>query len=296
MLMSMTGCGSAALSVENHQIEVEVHSLNSKFFDCSLRLVGTLNAKELILRKLLAETFLRGKVSLNVQCVPIKGAERRSSELDTALFRRHWHLITEALSAVQAKASPDAMLAAVVRAPVYLQADQVPHISAEKLWAVVQKALKVAIKDCQTMQITEGEKIQALILQEMTHIEQGLAEVLRMEPDRNKSVKKKVQSRAQDALGSHYAEGRMLQELFFYIERMDFTEEKDRLAQHILFFKDLLQEEKISEAKRLLFIVQEIGRELNTLGTKSHHAGIQRQIVDMKSALEKIKEQLQNIK
>ena len=146
------------------------------------------------------------------------------------------------------------------------------------------------------MQIQEGQKTQDVLLRELKQIEDGLKQVLEIEPRRAENLQKKLRTRVKEALGEAYSEERLAQELFFYLERMDFSEEKERLQQHLEFFKQILTSSATGEAKRLIFISQEIGRELNTLGTKSHEVAIQQQIVDMKSALERIKEQLQNIK
>ncbi len=296
MLISMTGYGTANMRVAQWQLDVQIRALNSKFFDCSLRLPRFLEPRELEVRNLLADVLVRGKVSLQVQCTPIQDNEQSIKSLDTRSFQHWWRTLKQAATQVQATPSDDALLAAVLRISTFTPSEHTVDPPLEEFWPDVQRLIKEAIQACQDMQRNEGMKTKILLETEIDHLEEGLQKVLTLSPARTENMQKKLRARAQEALGAVYNEGRLAQEFFFYIERMDFTEEQERLKQHIALFKRILIEGRESEAQRLLFISQEIGRELNTLGVKSHDASIQQHVVDMKNALNKAKEQLQNIK
>ena len=296
MLTSMTGYGETSLETENWKIDLYLRSLNGKFFDCTLRLPRSLEAREMDIRKILSKTLLRGKLFLSLQCHRIDSAALGEESLNEELFQHYWRMLKKVSSHLGASVSDNTILSAVVRMPGMMRAESGPENEEASIWASIQEPLQQVILGCQQMQQKEGEQTSQLISHEIELIEQLLRDILLLEPQRGADIQQKLRKKVDEALAGSYSEERLAQELFFYIERMDFTEEKDRLQQHLAFFKDILADSSPCEAKRLLFITQEIGREINTLGTKSHHATIQQQVVHMKSALEQIKEQLQNLK
>lgn len=295
-LSSMTGYGHATLRRGSWQIEVSLRALNSKYFDCSLRLPHFLEAQELSLRKMLSTVLIRGKVALSVQCTPIFSSRDSADPLDVKVFKRYWASFKHAASTVRAKVSDDALFSAIVRIPTVLRNEELSKDEQAALWQAVQKAIQKAMTACQDMQRKEGKKTAALLLKDIKEIKAHLQHILRIEPTRSETLSQKLRTRVQEALSGSCSEEKLAQEIFFYVERMDFGEEKERLLQHLDFFKRTVSTPAHSEAKRLLFIAQEIGREINTLGSKSQDATIQEQVVHMKSALERIKEQLQNLK
>lgn len=284
MVHSMTGYGRAEKTFDQETLSVEIKSLNSKNLDLSVRLPQALRIFELNLRKHLSSTVIRGKVEVFVQYTSQKLTPQ--AQLNAAI-------IEEYLKQINAIAQGERLdqLALALKLPDAVSQEKEGVIDA--LWE--ERLLEVsaeALKGLEAFRIQEGAELHADLLRNLQTIEEGLERISEMDPERGTLQQEKLRE-ALNALEQKVDENRFEQELIYYLEKFDINEEKVRLKNHIAYFKTTIQE-KVS-GKKLGFIAQELGREINTIGSKANHANIQREVVQMKDALEKIKEQALNV-
>ena len=288
MLLSMTGFGTATAEHKGKIISAELKSVNSKFADVNVRLPNVYRDKETEIRNALAKKFERGKIELYVS---ITGGTKTASAINTEAFETYY----KSLKALEKKFKlpPTDYLGAVLSFPEVTK--QTESASDEKEWTAVSKVMEMAERAFENFRKHEGEELQKDFSQRISAILNLLKESEPHEARRETNLRNKIQSGLQEWIASEKIDrNRLEQEMIFYIERMDFTEEKTRLKAHCDYFMDTM-DEKISNGKKLSFITQEIGREINTIGSKANNADIQKIVVQMKDELEKIREQLMNV-
>jgi uncharacterized protein (TIGR00255 family) len=288
----MTGFGLCHASDENATITVEVKSLNSKFQDFSLRLPKILNELELEWRNLLGEKLERGKISFVVEYTkPGKADIKQSYNRD--LFIAYYTELKKLADAVVAP-SYDHIFQLALSSPDVIQSngkEELPATEKDK----IKKAVMEAIEKCNHFREDEGKILGEKITSNIRVILEKLEEVEKMDPSRVEKIRNRLKNGVSEFLNSDAIDkNRLEQEIIFYIEKLDINEEKVRLKSHLDYFLSVMNS-KESNGKKLGFISQEIGREINTIGSKANDAEMQKLVVAMKEELEKIKEQLNNV-
>lgn len=285
-LYSMTGFGKRVLQLPGKKISIEIKSLNSKQADINLRLPSMYRSKEGDIRQMIAESLVRGKIdcNINVEITGIESAPKLNVELAEGYLNQLRSLSDKT------GASGD-LIGSVMRLSDVWQSGQ-DEISDEE-WQLLQATLQEAIDALIDFRATEGGRLAEDLELRLSNIESAQAQIEPLEEERRQRVKDKLQ-RSLEQLKTEIDQDRFEQELIYYLEKYDVTEEKVRLSTHIRYFRELMSEGNMV-GKKLGFVSQEIGREINTLGSKANHAEMQRLVVDMKDELEKIKEQSLNI-
>lgn len=291
MIKSMTGYGIASQESENLKIHVEVKTLNSKFLDLNLRIPKSLNDKELEIRKIVSDTLERGKVALSVEYVD---ATARPSKLaiDTPLFLAYYNELKNLAQEVNADTS-DIFKLALQSPEVMLSENQLEDEGIH--WELLKEKINEALAACDNFRITEGATLQAQLESSIREIGNMLEKIIEQDPLRIQNIRNRIKQNIEElSLKGTADENRLEQEIIYYIEKLDISEEKVRLKSHLDYFLEVMNM-PTSQGKKLGFISQEIGREINTIGSKANDALIQKYVVGMKEELEKIKEQLLNI-
>jgi uncharacterized protein (TIGR00255 family) len=283
MVLSMTGYGKAVTQLKSKKITAEVKAVNSKQLDLMLRLPSAYREKELEIREILAREIIRGKVDLGIY-VEMTGEDdvpRINSILALAYIRQ--------LEDIKKQASIDGdSLSAAMRMPDVLRVDR-EELSEEE-WLAVQEVIRRAINAFISFRVQEGRSIELDFESRIDSIRSLLSQIAPFEAERLNTVKERMLKNLE---GISIDQNRFEQELIFYIEKLDVNEEKIRLLNHLDYFLEVMKNEDHC-GRKLGFIGQEIGREINTLGSKANHAEIQKRVVQMKEDLERIKEQVAN--
>jgi uncharacterized protein (TIGR00255 family) len=285
MLMSMTGFGKATGTFEGKKVTVEVRSLNSKSLDLNMRLASTYKELEPQFRNLIAEQLDRGKVDMNVQ-IDSTG-ETKSVSLNRDLAKAYFKDLQEVNELVGGKTED--YLSLILRMPDIYNNERDALTDAEKAW--ILDLTKQACDALNSFRRQEGKALENEFTERIGDIRSFLADVPQYEQERIETVKERIRKGLEE-LQAQPDQNRLEQEMIFYIEKMDISEEKMRLTNHLDYFMQTLS--TLNSGKKLGFISQEIGREINTLGSKSNHVEMQKLVVGMKDALEKIKEQILN--
>ncbi|PKP00698.1 MAG: YicC family protein [Bacteroidetes bacterium HGW-Bacteroidetes-9] len=289
MVRSMTGYGKATAILPGKSITIEIKSLNSKQFDINLRLPAMLREREAEFRSLLAKSVERGKVDVNVS-VDYTGSEMPASINRPLAMAYHKEL--KSLAAETGEAHSD-LLSIVMKMPDVTR--QLREETSEEEWKNVFDAIKTAIAQHDEFRIHEGSLLENDFSNRILTIRNLLTQVEPFEAERNRLQREKLRSSVAEFIDSNTLDAnRFEQEIIYYLEKLDITEEKVRLLKHCNYFLETLKESE-ANGRKLNFITQEIGREINTLGSKANDAAIQKLVVQMKDELEKIKEQLANI-
>jgi uncharacterized protein (TIGR00255 family) len=292
MIKSMTGFGQATITTGDVNITVEVKSLNSKFLDLNLRLAKQFSEKELELRNLIAEKLERGKVSLAIDYQKTGRVEMRQSYNET-LFVAYYNEIKKLAEKVSSPVN-DYLFELALNSPDVIQGNGKEEFDPAE-WERVSKLVQEAIQKCEQFRAAEGKVLEGKMVSYIHSIENGLKEVEVLDPKRVDRVRSKIKGGITEFFGSEgFDPNRLEQEIIFYIEKLDIHEERVRLKSHLDYFLKVLSD-KQSNGKKLGFIAQEIGREINTIGSKANDAEMQKHVVMMKEELEKIKEQLNNV-
>lgn len=286
----MTGFGKASCELGNRIINIEVKALNSKQLDLFTRLPSLFREKDFEIRNELSTRLKRGKIELTVT-VDLKDDELKLN-LNTQVIRSYYkqlHDLMKELGGID----NEPVMQAILRLP------EVYNSSHEQLddkeWLVINLAIDNAIRELDAFRDQEGQALCTELLSRIQSIESLLSQIEPFEKNRIKSLKDKLTTNLQEVFpGNSYDANRLEQEMIFYLEKLDITEEKTRLINHCTYFRNVIGEED-AVGKKLSFVAQEIGREINTIGSKANHSDIQRLVVLMKDELEKIKEQLMNI-
>jgi uncharacterized protein (TIGR00255 family) len=285
MLMSMTGFGKATGTFEGKKVTVEVRSLNSKSLDLNMRLASTYKELEPQFRNLIAEQLDRGKVDMNVQ-IDSTG-ETKSVSLNRDLAKAYFKDLQEVNELIGGKTED--YLSLILRMPDIYNNERDALTDAEKAW--ILDLTKQACEALNSFRRQEGKALENEFTERIGDIRSFLADVPQYEQERIETVKERIRKGLEE-LQAQPDQNRLEQEMIFYIEKMDISEEKMRLTNHLDYFMQTLS--TLNSGKKLGFISQEIGREINTLGSKSNHVEMQKLVVGMKDALEKIKEQILN--
>lgn len=287
----MTGFGASSLTEDGLSINVEVKTLNSKFLDLNLRTPRGMNPWELEIRRLVNDTLVRGKVMLNVDVVE-EGDVRMKQRYNEELFISYYQALRK-LSDRVIDSSGDLFTLALNSPDVIISEtdESIDEAKAEKIMDMIRKA----ISQCDEFRREEGASLGKELHHYVTVIRERLEEVTSLDPKRIERIRNRIQNNLLQFVEEEAMDKNKLeQELVYYLEKLDITEEKVRLASHLSFFEEVLGDEN-SSGKKLGFISQEIGREINTIGSKANDAEIQKHVVVMKEELEKIKEQVLNV-
>lgn len=290
MLYSMTGFGRAEAIVNGRQVVVEVKALNGKQFDINTKLPPILRSYELDIRTLLNGLLIRGTIDLTVS-VRTEGASKPMVvNTDLALF--YYQGMKQI--AEQTGLPMENIISTLMRMPDVVGADQ--DVLPEAEWDSVKEVIVKAANELMQHRMHEGAALLKDITLRINNIEQLHQAILPLETERMERIRARITQWLDDMAGKEKIDpNRFEQEMIYYLERMDFSEEKIRLKQHCGYFNDTVKENDAAIGRKLNFILQEIGREINTLGSKANHAEIQQIVINMKDELEKAKEQILNI-
>lgn len=285
MIRSMTGFGRSIFESDEITMTVEVRSLNSKNLELNLRLPYSYRSLEDELRSTLKPQLLRGKVDVNLS-VKQQGS-KAAAELNKDVISAYMNQLGEI-----ADATPAELLSISTRLPDAIQSPEVLPDEAQKkeVFSLVRQATEQLI----SYQTTEGQAMVRDLTTQIESIQKGIDKVDRNKDERAEQTRSKLLEQLK-GLAVEIDQNRLEQELIYYLEKLDINEEIVRLRQHLLYFSDVMKSDTVTKGKKLGFISQEMGREINTIGSKANNASLQKEIVQMKDALERIKEQLLNI-
>lgn len=290
MIQSMTGFGKSTFTFENKTYNIEIRSLNSKQLDLNIKMPQILKEKENTIRKIVSETLIRGKVDFMLNSEYLNGETGNS--LNKEAIKSYLSQLESALEGSSLKVN-ELSLQSILRMPEVLIPEK-EDVSDEE-WNAIENQILVACQQLIGYRKDEGQILENDLTQRISTIEKLLTDVLIPEKERIERVKERIKKHLFEAVEKDKIdENRFEQELIYYIEKFDITEEKIRLQTHCNYFKETLKSPE-SIGKKLNFITQEMGREINTLGSKANDADLQKIVVEMKDELEKIKEQSFNI-
>lgn len=285
MIQSMTGFGKAQSILPTKKITVEIRSLNSKQLDLTVKMPGVYREKELELRKFLADRIVRGKAELSIF------VEHTGVDSNYVMNKPLVESYMNDLRQLSPEAQDQELLAMAMRMPDVMRAER--EELDPKEWEEILSTIEKAYQQFKGFRTKEGELLEQDFVQRVELILSAMEEALVYEPERIQTVKDRIQGNL-DKLNTETDANRFEQELIYYLEKLDITEEKVRLKGHCDYFLNTLKAEQ-SSGRKLGFICQEMGREINTMGSKANHAEIQKCVVRMKDELEKIKEQILNV-
>lgn len=285
----MTGYGKAVLSYGEKKINVEIKSLNSKTMDLSTRIAPLYREKEMEIRQMLTAKLVRGKVDFSVWIE--KDELTEASAINVALVENYYHQIKE-IAAKTGIPEPADWFYTLLRMPDVTTKVETPVLSEDE-WAVVRQAIDSAVDALLAFRRQEGAALERKFNEKVDNIERLLASIEPYEKARVQKIREQIVKGLEKLPEANYDKNRLEQELIYYIEKLDISEEKQRLANHLNYFRETMGEER-PNGKKLGFIAQEMGREINTTGSKSNQAEMQNIVVKMKDELEQIKEQVLN--
>ena len=291
MIQSMTGYGKADVHYNGKKIHVEVKSLNSKSMDLSTRIAPLYREKEMELRQLLSKSLERGKVDFTLWVE--KDETSAAGTINAEVVANYVGQIRQICKA-QSLPEPENVWEVVLRMPEAVQVNTAEELTDEE-WQVVLSAVNEAIAGLVAFRKQEGEALYKKFTEKVDNIERLLGEIEPYETGRVDKIRQRLLERLQELKGVDYDKNRLEQELIYYIEKLDISEEKQRLTNHLRYFRETMQESERGLGKKLGFIAQEMGREINTTGSKSNQAEMQNIVVKMKDELAQIKEQVLNV-
>ena len=285
MIQSMTGFGKATLQLPTKKITIEVKSLNSKGLDLNVRMPSLYREMELGLRNLIASKLERGKIDFSIYIEST--AEQTSTRVNVPIVKAYINQLRE----VYADADETELMKMAVRMPDTMKVEREEIDESE--WATIQNVIEEALQNILNFRKDEGESLEKEFQLRIGNIRQFMNEALALDPERVQAIKDRLQTAIAE-LQVNVDENRFEQELIYYLEKLDITEEKVRLTNHLDYFLDTIKGTE-ANGRKLGFITQEMGREINTMGSRSNHAQMQKLVVQMKDELEKIKEQVLNV-
>jgi len=285
MIQSMTGFGKATLQLPSKKITVEVKSLNSKGLDLNVRMPSVYRELELGLRNEIALQLERGKIDFSIY-IELNG-EQTSTKINVPIVKAYINQMREVI----ANADETELMKMAVRMPDALKTER-DEID-ENDWIEIQKVIKEAMQNIANFRQDEGKSLEQEFQLRIGNIRQYMTDALALDPERVQAIKDRLQT-AISELQVNVDENRFEQELIYYLEKLDITEEKVRLTTHLDYFIETIKGTE-ANGRKLGFITQEMGREINTMGSKANHAQMQKLVVMMKDELEKIKEQVLNV-
>ena len=290
MVKSMTGFGRAEQTVNDKTFLVEIKSLNGKQLEINLKIPPLLKPYEFDIRSLLQENLIRG----SVECFILikQNGSAKPVVINTDLIKAYYSQISEL--AGELNIDTNSVLSALLRLPEVVSPSN--EILDENDWKELKTVLETAIKELNNHRIEEGKSLEKELRLRIKNINAQEEEILKLEPKRKERMKAELIQLLEENVGKeNYDPNRLEQELIYYIEKIDIREEQVRLKNHCEYFKDILDEKEESKGKKLAFIMQEVGREINTTGSKAYDSDIQKCVVLMKDDLEKAKEQIFNV-
>ena len=286
----MTGYGKVTAEFEGKKIHVEIKSLNSKALDLSTRIAPLYREKEMEIRNLIAGRLERGKVDFNLWVE--KDVVDSATPINMAVLESYYKQINS-IAETTGIPLPDDWFATLLRLPDVMTKVEVQELSEEE-WTVVSQAIHEAIDHLVAFRIQEGAALERKFTEKLDNITALLASIEVYETERVNRIRERIVEALEKTLSVDYDKNRLEQELIYYIEKLDINEEKQRLANHLRYFRQTMAEGH-GQGKKLGFIAQEMGREITTTGSKSNHAEMQNIVVKMKDELEQIKEQVLNV-
>ena len=289
MIQSMTGYGKAVVAYKDKKIHVEVKSLNSKQLDLNTRIAPRYREKEMEMRQMVAEALIRGKVDMSVWIEKDMAVD--PTPINAALVENYYQQI-RSISEKTGIPVPDDWFYTLLRMPDVLTKTDTEELADEE-WTTVKNAVSEALQNLVDFRTQEGAALQKKFTEKIDNIAMLLAEIEPYEKSRVEKIRQRIVEGLQQIPGVDYDKNRLEQELIYYIEKLDISEEKQRLTNHLKYFRDTMNE-PAGQGKKLGFIAQEMGREINTTGSKSNQAEMQNLVVKMKDELEQIKEQVLN--
>ena len=280
MIQSMTGYGKAVVAYKDKKIHVEVKSLNSKQLDLNTRIAALYREKEMEMRQMVAEALIRGKVDMSVWIEKDMAVD--PTPINAALVENYYQQI-KSISEKTGIPVPEDWFYTLLRMPDVLTKTDTEELEEEE-WQTVKGAVSEALKNLVDFRTQEGAALQKKFTEKIDNIAILLAEIEPYEKSRVEKIKQRIVEGLQQIPGVDYDKNRLEQELIYYIEKLDISEEKQRLTNHLKYFRDTMNE-PAGQGKKLGFIAQEMGREINTTGSKSNQAEMQNIVVKMKDEL-----------
>jgi uncharacterized protein (TIGR00255 family) len=287
----MTGYGRSEKTIGEKQVMVEIRSLNGKQIDLLLKIPSPLKPREFDIRNIINEQLQRGSIECTIT-IKLNGTAKPSS-INMDLVTAYYHQLKSL--AQKLEADHDQLLSSILRLPDVVATST--EVVTEDEWDAIKKVLEDAINMLNSHRSDEGEALEQELLLRISNIESLQKKVLALDPKRKEKIKENLLKLLQEHVSKELGVdmNRFEQELIYYIEKIDLTEEQVRLSNHCQYFRSLLTEKEINKGRKLSFLLQEIGREINTTGSKAYDADIQKFVVEMKDELEKAKEQVLNV-
>ena len=291
MIQSMTGYGKATAELSDKKINVEIKSLNSKAMDLSTRIAPLYREKEIEIRNEIAKALERGKVDFSLW-IDKKDACELVTPINQDVVVAYYERI-RTISETTGIPAPEDWFSTLLRMPDVMTKNDIQELSEEE-WKAVHATVLQAIQNLVEFRIQEGAALEKKFREKISNIAKLLTSVDPYEKERVEKIKERITEALEKTISVDYDKNRLEQELIYYIEKLDINEEKQRLSNHLKYFINTM-EDGSGQGKKLGFIAQEMGREINTLGSKSNHAEMQKIVVQMKDELEQIKEQVLNV-
>ena len=293
MLLSMTGYGKAVATYQDKTIHVEVKALNSKALDCSTRIAPVYREKEMEIRKAIQESVVRGKIDFSIWVE--KEVSSDAQTINMPLFKNYYEQLVAAADSVGIKdnvTNSADWMKMIMRMPDIMSRQEAEILTDEE-WTAARKAVDEALSNLEAFRRQEGAALKKKFEEKLDNIARLMGEIEPYEQSRVEKIRQRLVENLKNLPDVEYDKNRLEQELIYYIEKLDISEEKQRLTNHLKYFRETMEEEQ-SQGKKLGFIAQEMGREINTTGSKSNQAEMQNIVVKMKDELEQIKEQVLN--
>lgn len=291
MIQSMTGYGKSVITFKEKKINVEIKSLNSKSLDLSTRIAPSYREKEMEIRQLIAKTMERGKIDFSIWIE--KDASIDAAPINTTVVEKYYRQIKE-ISASTGIPEPTDWFYTLLRMPDVTTKNETEELTDEE-WQAATTAIQNALNHLLAFRKQEGEALQKKFTEKIDNIANLLVRIEPYEKSRVEKIRQNIVKGLESIPEVDYDKNRLEQELIYYIEKLDISEEKQRLTNHLKYFRETMNEEGHGVGKKLGFIAQEMGREINTTGSKSNQAEMQNIVVMMKDELEQIKEQVLNV-
>ena len=293
MLLSMTGYGKAVATYQDKTIHVEVKALNSKALDCSTRIAPVYREKEMEIRKAIQESVVRGKIDFSIWVE--KEVSSDAQTINMPLFKNYYEQLVAAADSVGIKdnvTNSADWMKMIMRMPDIMSRQEAEILTDEE-WTAARKAVDEALSNLEAFRRQEGAALKKKFEEKLDNIARLMGEIEPYEQSRVEKIRQRLVENLKNLPDVEYDKNRLEQELIYYIEKLDISEEKQRLTNHLKYFRETMEEAQ-SQGKKLGFIAQEMGREINTTGSKSNQAEMQNIVVQMKDELEQIKEQVLN--
>lgn len=290
MIQSMTGYGKSVVTFNEKKINVEIKSLNSKALDLSTRIAPLYREKEMEMRQMISKALIRGKVDFSIWIE--KDAAVDATPVNSALVENYYHQIKD-IAAKTGMPEPQDWFSVIMRMPDVMSKTEAEVLTDEE-WAVARTGVEQALQAFVEFRKQEGAALYNKFSEKLDNITALLASIEPYEKSRVEKIRGRIIEGLKSIPEIEYDKNRLEQELIYYIEKLDINEEKQRLANHLKYFRETMND-GIGQGKKLGFIAQEMGREINTTGSKSNQAEMQNIVVKMKDELEQIKEQVLNV-